>query len=293
MHQLLRHQPICPVPEGLAEHKFQGMDPEIYQNNAARLETWMQSQTISPPSLDILREAIELQKMNNKLFKSNSFEDLIRDVYAQLYDSVIPELHAEENRVRMRVDNILTNPISSAVGTPPPDASATQGEQHRSKAKWVTNREIIRKAEAIAAQRAPSVPAKVLKALAPAPALEQGRPSSSNPNLTVVMNADADREAGSSVPGSVHDSADDESELSEVDEAVMDIKPEVKAEILSPVYPNLISAKGGTADDPEEIDDETGAEANEEAEDNEDMEMRPEMQHAMPAKESGVPTGKW
>ena len=269
------------------------MDPEIYQNNAARLETWMQSQTGDIPSLNILREAIELQKMNNKLFKSNSFEDLIRDVYAYLYDSVIPELHAEENRVRMRVDNILTNPTSGAVGTPPPDALAAQGEQHRSKAKWVTNREIIRKAEAIAAQRAPSVPAKVFKALAPAPASEQGRPSSSNPNLTVVMNADADKEAGSSVPGSLHDSADDESELSEVDEAIVDIKPEVKAETIPSVYPNLISTKGGTADDPEEIDDETGAEANEEAEDNEDVEMRPEIPQAMLTKESGVPTGNW
>lgn len=189
------------------------MDPELYQNNAARLETWMQSQTTNPPSLDILREAIELQKLNNKLFKSNLFEDLIRDVYAHLYDNVIPELHAEENRVRMRVDNILTNPTPSVVETPPPDPANAQGEQHRSKANRVTPREIVRKAEAIAALRVPTAPAKVLKPLAPAPASAQEKASSSNPNLAVAIAADADKDPGSSVPGSVHDSADDESEL--------------------------------------------------------------------------------
>ena len=292
--QLLRHQPNCRVPEGYAEHKFTGMDPELYQNNAARLETWMQSQTTNPPSLDILREAIELQKLNNKLFKSNLFEDLIRDVYAHLYDSVIPELHAEENRVRMRVDNILTNPTPSVVETPPSDPANAQGEQHRSKAKWVTGREIVRKAEAIAALRAPTVPAKVLKPLAPTPASEQEKASSSNPNLAVVIAADADKDPGSSVPGSVHDSADDESELSEVDEAVVDDKPEEAAEGRPPLFPNLMRAKG-TAEDPEEIDTETGGEANEEAEaeDNEDVEMQQEVQPATQVKESGVPEGNW
>lgn len=270
------------------------MDPELYQNNAARLETWMQSQTTNPPSLDILREAIELQKLNNKLFKSNLFEDLIRDVYAHLYDSVIPELHAEENRVRMRVDNILMNPTPSVVETPPPDPANAQGEQHRSKANRVTPREIVRKAEAIAALRVPTVPAKVLKPLAPAPASAQEKASSSNPNLAVAIAADADKDPGSSVPGSVHDSADDESELSEVGEAVVDDKPEEAAEGRPPLFPNLMRAKG-TAEDPEEIDTETGGEANEEAEveDNEDVEMQQEVQPATQVKESGVPEGNW
>ena len=271
---------------------FQGMDPEIFQNNATRLETWMQSQTANPPSLDILREAIELQRLNNKLFKSSLFEDLIRDVYAHLYDSVIPELHAEESRVRMRVDNILTNPTPSAAETPPPDPANAPGEQHRSKAKWVTSREVVRKAEAIAAQRAPTVPAKFLKSLAPAPApaLEQGAGSSGTPQLAVVI--DADKDVGSSVPGSVHDSADDESELSEVDEAVMDDKPAGATEGRPQMFSTLMRAKG-TAEDPEEIDTETGGEANEEAEDIEDAEMREEEQSAAQVKEGGVPEGNW
>lgn len=270
------------------------MDPELYQNNAARLETWMQSQTTNPPSLDILREAIELQKLNNKLYKSNLFEDLIRDVYAHLYDSVIPELHAEENRVRMRVDNILTNPTPSIVGTPPPDPANAQGEQHRSKAKWVTGREIVRKAEAIAAMRAPTVPAKPLKPLAPAPATEQERASGSNPNLVVPIAADADKDPGSSVPGSVHDSADDESELSEVDDALVDEKPEGIIEGRPPLFPNLPRGKG-TAEDPAEIDTETGGEVNEEAEaeDNDDVEMEEEPQQPTQVKGSGVPEGNW
>ena len=243
------------------------MDPESFQLHAARLEAHVHSQQASPPYLDILREAIELKKLNNNLFRPiNLFEDLIRDVYAHLYSSIIPGLikndAVEENRVRMRVDNILSNPTPSMVETPPPELMIGQGGEQpkKSGARYVTGREIVRKAEAIAAKPAPTVPVKVLKTLAPAPASElDGRPPSDIPRFAVVINNDGTNEVVSSVPGSVHDSADDESELSEVDDEVANIEPEAKEDApeRSLLFPNLLSE---SAEKVEEIGEETNDE---------------------------------
>lgn len=277
---------------------FQGMDPEIFQLHAARLETYVHSQQTTPPLLDILREAIELKKLNNNLFRPvNLFEDLIRDIYAHLYDNIIPGVMKDDategNRVRMRVDNILTNPTLAAVDAPLPDAQG--GEQtKKSGARYVTPREIVRKAEAIAAKPAPTVPAKVLKPLAPAPSMEIGAvPPNDAPRLAVVIHTDGANDAGSSAPGSVHDSADDESELSEVDEdpakGAAPSSEHVKSRI--PMFPNLL---GSTVDNPEEIDGDTNDERMEgqEADEEEDQEMDAEMAES-PAKESGIHEGNW
>jgi len=275
------------------------MQPDTYQARAARLESWMHSQTTSPPIVDILREAIELRKLNNNLFKSTLFEDLIRDIYAHLYDAIIPDLVAqdavEENRVRMSVDNILTNPIP-IVETPPVDLSAAQAEQQKSRAKWLTQRELVRRAEAIAAKPAPTVPAKVLKPLAPAPVSpkEQSKQPESTPALAVVI--DLDKDAPSSVPGSVHDSADDESELSEVDEEVVEVvESKVTTGERPPSFPNLLAANTETAEDEDEDEDVgvvTGEEANGEEAEGEQHEEVVEPLETQP-KESGVPQGNW
>ena len=262
------------------------MDPDGFQAHSARLEAHVHALQNPPPLLDILREAIELKKLNNNLFRPiNPFEDLIRDVYAHLYDSIIPGLikndAVEENRVRMRVDNILSNPMPSMVETPPPEGFVGPGGEQpkRSGARYVTAREIVRKAEAIAAKPAPTVPAKIFKALAPAPTSEMGiRPPSDASRLAVVVNNEGANDAGSSVPGSVHDSADDESELSEVDDEVADAEPEPEPEeeedeetraqqTRTPLFPRLIGqtemdlheAEDGT-DDEEPVQGEEGDE---------------------------------
>lgn len=198
------------------------------------------------PILEILREAIEFKKLNNNYFKSGIFEELIGDIYAHLYDTFVPEIiakeTAEENRVRMRLDNILAAPTNAAE-TPPPDQAGEQGAERRTKANRVTPREIIRKAEAIAARPAPTIPAKALKPLAPAPASEEGRAAPSSSAIAVVINEGLARDPGSSVPGSVHDSADDESELSEVDDEVAEDKPAKSVESRPPLFPNLVKVR--------------------------------------------------
>ena len=313
--QLLHHQPYCTVTEGYSEIIFQGMDPEVFQLHATRLETHVHSQQASPPLLEILREAIELKKLNNNLFRPiNLFEELIRDVYAHLYDSIIPALvkndAVEENRVRMRVDNILSNPTPRMAETPPPDGISIQGGEQpkKSGARYVTAREIVRKAEAIAAKPAPTVPAKVLKALAPAPASEEGgRPPSEAPRVAIVINSDVVNDVASSVPGSVHDSADDESELSDVDDEVADAAPEPRDAPIErpPMFPNLLSVPDDTAEEVEEDANDGQADGNEEDEHMEEEEEElgdgeQGNEHEIdanaqdePHKESGVHEGNW
>lgn len=253
--KLLRSQPYCKVPDRYQEDVFTGMNPETFQLNASRLEASIHSTMTNSPIIEILREAIEFKKLNNNYFKSGIFEELIGDIYAHLYDTFVPEIiakeTAEENRVRMRLDNILAAPTNAAE-TPPPDQAGELGAERRTKANRVTPREIIRKAEAIAARPAPTVPAKALKSLAPAPASEQDKAAINSPVIAVVIHEDTAREPGSSVPGSVHDSADDESELSEVDDEVAEDKPANAVESRPPLFPNLVkvgtneSASGDT-----------------------------------------------
>ena len=218
------------------------MNPETFQLNASRLELSIHSTTTNLPVLEILREAIEFKKLNNNYFKSGIFEELIGDIYAHLYHTFIPEIiakeTAEENRVRMRLDNILAAPTTAAE-TPPPDQAGDQSAERRTKANRVTPREIIRKAEAIATRPAPTVPMRAFKPLAPAPTSEQERPALNSPAIAVLIHEDPIRDPGSSVPGSVHDSADDESELSDVDEEMAEDKPADAVESRPPLFPLL------------------------------------------------------
>ena len=230
------------MPDRYQEDVFTGMNPETFQLNASRLEAYIHSIMTNSPIVEILREAIEFKKLNNNYFKSASFEELIGDIYAHLYDTFVPGIiakeTAEENRVRMRLDNILAAPTNAAE-TPPPDQLGEQGAERRTKANRVTPREIIRKAEAIAARPAPTVPIKPFKALAPAPTSEQDRPPESSPVIAVLIHEDSARDPGSSVPGSVHDSADDESELSEVDDEMAEDKPADAVDGRTPLFPDL------------------------------------------------------
>lgn len=217
----------------------------MVRRKADQLEAWAQhSPQPSLPLLDTLREAIELKKLNGGLMKPNPIEDLIGDAYALLYQRIEPEQmnrsNGEENRPKLRVDHLIqTNPNSSnnnsndnsevpAPVLPPPDTNSNPGlipiteiTTARSRYRNVSRKEIQRNAEVLVAIKpplssAPGLPPKAAntKDLFPAVIIEI---DTSDPQLLAVRDdvRDAGRE-GSSVPGSLHDSADDESELSDV-----------------------------------------------------------------------------
>ena len=221
---LLRFQGrICP---DLEDAVFKPITYDQFQIDADRLDTWAHLPSTQSALLDLLREAMELKKLNGNLMKYVIIEDLIGDIYATIYQNVLPELIAKsnevENRDRMRVNHLLMNPNIAAIDTPSPqglivcmDAPTT-----KSRAKVVTKREIQRKAEALVAR---PVPPKG-QTLAPRPP--------TLPTLAISEIPAESMEVGDSAPGSLHDSADDESDLSDIEEV-----PERHA--IKPMFPNL------------------------------------------------------
>lgn len=176
----------------------------------------------------MLREAVELKKLNNNLMKVTMLEDLTADIYARLFEENRPrfaEQANEENRERMKVDHILMN-TDGATDETTPATSAPQSEAPnppRGRTKGIARRDIQKRAEAIVTRHARPAAAKTTTAAAE----EEKPPSAAVARLsTVNTSRDAATEgasaAQSSVPASLHDSADDESELSEIDDEKLD-----------------------------------------------------------------------
>lgn len=242
---------------------FKSLAHEPFLNNASRLEAWAHLPTTSSSLLDLLREAIELKKLNNGLLKTPSLDDLVGDMYATLYDTVVPDLIArsndEESRDRMRVNHLLMSTDGPPGDAPSPDPTSLSLDPtvvKQSRFKGVSRREIQRKAEAIISKPPPApIAAKPLKApTEPSPQQPQEQGHQANPATSLMVKEEAAKDAGaSSVPGSVHDSADDESELSDLEEIA-----EETSEARS-LFPNLVSnAKGDDTPAAEGEDDEQG-----------------------------------
>lgn len=243
---LLRFQGrICP---DLEDAVFKPITYDQFQVDADRLDTWAHLPSTQSTLLDLLREAMELKKLNGNLMKYVIIEDLIGDIYATIYQNMLPELIAksneEENRDRMRVNHLLMNPDTTATGTPPPQGLliCTDMPATKSRAKIVTKREIQRKAEALVAR---PIPPKG-QALAPRPP--------SLPTVPIYETAAEGMEVGDSAPGSLHDSADDESDLSDIEDVPG--QPAIK-----PMFPNLAARNVNGEDSVDDIQDPLDADA--------------------------------
>lgn len=229
---MLRDQCIFPR-EFSSDSIFKNISHDVFVSNADRLETWAHLPSTESPMIDILKEAIELKKTNSNLMKPAVIEDLIADMYAHLHDTIVPGLIArsneEESRGRMRVDHLM-NIEHPAANTPSPDRAgkAEDVAPARQRIRGVGRREIQKRAEALTNKpSAPQTVAKIVKT----PPLEMDHPTPRSV-IQVVIKQNEPIKDNSSVPGSVHDSADDESELSEADEAFETAETR-------PIFPNL------------------------------------------------------
>lgn len=194
--------------------------------------------------MDLLREAVEFKKLNNNLMKVTMFEDLTADIYARLYEENkhrFIEQANEENRGRMKVDHLLMNTDGAAdAPTPPTSAPASEAPVPRGRTKGISRRDIQKRAEAIVMRHAR--PAITKTAATPveeerfpaAPIVRVPSISSIRGLMTGIASAAQD-----SVPASLHESADDESELSEIDDEKL---AKLKAE-QSLLFPNLKSMR--------------------------------------------------
>ncbi|KAF1841987.1 uncharacterized protein K460DRAFT_319604 [Cucurbitaria berberidis CBS 394.84] len=88
--KLLRR--IGKVPDGQEDSAFKSVNHDEFNTLALRMEAWCQNPATQHPVLDVLRDAIELKRLNNGLMKSLPIDDLIGDTYAMLYVIIGPTL---------------------------------------------------------------------------------------------------------------------------------------------------------------------------------------------------------
>ncbi|KAH8424106.1 putative transcriptional corepressor of histone genes (Hir3) [Aspergillus melleus] len=231
------------ITEGYEEGVFRPIGWEEFVLNTARLEGLQQLAPESGSLLELLRDAVELKKLNNNLMKVSLLEDLIADLYSRLYEVNMPQVLEqanEEHKEKMKVDHLLMGSDGAAdTPTPPTSAPASEAPAPRGRTKGIARRDIQKRAETIVNRKlAPRLPTSK----APAP-VESSDPSSQNhhtePTSSSITSApqqskdlaahapattaggtteDPTSGQQSDIPHSVHDSADDESELSEMDD---------------------------------------------------------------------------
>ncbi|KAJ4982810.1 Histone transcription regulator 3-like protein [Stagonosporopsis vannaccii] len=80
------------VSEGQEDSAFKSVNQEDFSVLAARLEAWCQDPSTQHPVLDVLRDSIELKRLNNGLMKPGIIDDLTGDSYAMLYTTIGPTL---------------------------------------------------------------------------------------------------------------------------------------------------------------------------------------------------------
>ncbi|KAE8147510.1 histone transcription regulator 3, partial [Aspergillus avenaceus] len=215
------------ISEGHEEGVFKPIGWDEFVTNTARLESLSQLAPESSTLLELLRDAVELKKLNNNLMKVSHLEDLIADIYSRLYEVNMPHVIDqvnEENKEKMKVDHLLMGSDGAAdTPTPPTSAPASEAPAPRGRTKGIARRDVQKRAETIV-QRKLTPRAQV--ALKP-PATTEAEPSqnttdtvTSAPQTKINTTAADELAPGlqSDIPHSLHDSADDESELSEIDD---------------------------------------------------------------------------
>jgi hypothetical protein len=122
------------ITEGREETVFKTMSYEDFVLKSAVLERWC---TLLPPenkSLEILREAVDIKKVNSSFIKNIPNDNLIVDAYCQLYMEVTPTLD-----LSVKVEDFLDD--GDKPGKDAPD-------QATKRIKGVGRRELLRRAEA-------------------------------------------------------------------------------------------------------------------------------------------------
>ncbi|KAI9678770.1 MAG: Histone transcription regulator 3 [Caeruleum heppii] len=165
--QLLRRS--CDTPERHEEAVFKAINTEEFHLRSELLEAWCQAPTNASAAatahMNVLRDAFELKKINNNLFRGPEIDQLIADTYAVLYELVTPGLRQKvvkepERRDGPRDMMSVTNLLMSVDGGPdagrPLEPSTLQGFPFvRQRLKGISRKELLRRAELTVAHLAP------------------------------------------------------------------------------------------------------------------------------------------
>ncbi|KAJ5749207.1 uncharacterized protein N7511_010903 [Penicillium nucicola] len=114
------------INEGHEDGVFKPIGWEEFSTKTARLESLPQLSPDSQPLLELLRDALELKKLNNNLMKITMFEDLIADLYARVYEVNMPHLIEQvndDNKEKMNLTHLLMTGETPAETSAPPTPS--------------------------------------------------------------------------------------------------------------------------------------------------------------------------
>ncbi|KAI9800529.1 MAG: hypothetical protein M1825_004078 [Sarcosagium campestre] len=198
------------IPRGYDETTFKPMEREKIFTDARHLENWCHQTSSPPPTLEIFSEVAELRKLNDKCVDPTAIDDLYCDTYAVLFAKMTPMLVAKaelEKSNMMNVNNLLMN-SGEKEGIQPPVS--------RYRLKGIGRKDLLRLADAAISkpQASGNPPAR---SVGRKPRDAPGGANSTEPTSPLGPRGPNTNPA-SSVPGSVHDSADDEIEAGEGDD---------------------------------------------------------------------------
>jgi len=238
------------INEGHEEGIFKPIGWDEFVANTGRLENL--PELVAPESaslLELLRDSIELKKLNNNLMKVSLLEDLIADLYSRLYELNLPnviEQASEENKEKMKVDHLMnldgavdahpsasagpggstSNPLGTTSAPGPAQLTTTTPTEApasvpRGRTKGIARRDIQKRAEAIVASklttRPPTKPTTITSATATTETEPQNANETASSSTVPAKVPKSEPGTKDKKPGSTRES-EDESELSEIDE---------------------------------------------------------------------------
>lgn len=141
------------IEEGHEESVFKPIGWEEFSSKTARLEGLSKLSDDSMPLLELMRDSLELKKLNNNLMKVTMFEDLVADLYARVYELNMAQLIEqvnEENKEKMKVDHLLmTGDGTAETSTPATPVQASDTPAPRGRTKGIARRDIQKRADTI------------------------------------------------------------------------------------------------------------------------------------------------
>ncbi|KAK4553613.1 Histone transcription regulator 3 [Recurvomyces mirabilis] len=287
------------LSEGLETSTFSNIVHEDFLIRKEPLEKWMQAQDCgASKALDVLRDVQELKRINQGLMKPGGIDDLIGDAYAFLFASVGKQLWEDERKVKAEEDaakaalatqaaasappamarnpmmslNALMNldgatetkptPSQPAPFFPPalPVLPSTEAPAAAQRKKIGVGRREIRTCAEACAQKAPAARATAAGTPRAHVVIENNRSAFAAGGDGHSGNG-GDRSVAASVDGSLHDDADDESELSDLELEEVEDDGGVEVGTPKPMFPDLkqnsptTSIGGGAEDGDEQGDD--------------------------------------
>ena len=301
---LIRHSYKVPAA---ADDAFKHLSPEEFDIVAERINEWVTGPEAQDHSaLGALKDSIELKKLNGGLMKSALIDDLITDCYSHLYTEIGPKLPGPdpakvvEERHKARDAELQANDLKSALTSgllvPHVERDSTPNGSGRASAEPPEKHEGVTRSRRAAVVRKPDILRKAEQAVTrslegppkAAGKTRLGSLSGGKNNTPIGDESGAEHgddvgmkegdDAGardgkakygsSSPPGSIHDSADDESDLSDVPPDYEDDAPPPP----SLLFPNLRRSTETGITSTRQSEDESSSADEDEDEDEDEVE---------------------